>query len=121
MYDESKISWQTYFKSNYANKERWVSYFYQTKLVVQNLKPNNNILEIGVGNGVVAYFLKHAGYQLTTMDINPQLKPDYLQSITDLSNIADNSFDLILCAEVLEHLPYHTFNYEIPVEQKNSQ
>ena len=44
--------------------------------------------------------------QLFTFDIDPQAKPDYLGDICeDNSNtIADNSFDVVLLTDVLEHV-----------------
>ena len=43
------------------------------------------------------------------MDIEPSINPDYSGSIVK-APIADNSFDAVLCAEVLEHLPFEDFS-----------
>lgn len=68
-----------------------------------------NILEIGVGVG----FLKHCAkmfpqISLTTLDIAEELNPDFIGSVTDIP-FDDKQFDLVVCCEVLEHLPFNDF------------
>ncbi|KXB06243.1 methyltransferase type 11 [candidate division MSBL1 archaeon SCGC-AAA382F02] len=97
-----------YFE-NYDGKKRWMSYWYQIK-EVRKTKPNN-ILEVGVGNGTVSNYLRNRGFDVTTADVNGELDPDYVVSVTDLSEMFDeNQFDTVLCAEVLEHLPFRYFS-----------
>lgn len=58
------------------------------------------------------------GLNVMTADIDPSLDPDFICSVTDLSKtFKPNSFDCILCAEVLEHIPFEYFEIalEIPV------
>lgn len=68
-----------------------------------------NILEIGVGKG----FLKHC-FKLfpqilhTTVDIAEDLSPDYIASVTNMP-FEDNQFDVVVCGQVLEHLPFADF------------
>ena len=96
-----------YFKG-YDTKERWISYWYQINEV---LKTNpKTVLEVGIGNKTVSDYLKKIGLKVTTVDIDERLKPDYVCSVTELSkHFEDNSFDTVLCAEVLEHLPFKYF------------
>ncbi len=68
-----------------------------------------NILEVGVGKG----FLKHCfkffpQISHTTLDIAEDLSPDYVGSVTNMP-FEDNQFDLVMCGEVLEHLPFTDF------------
>jgi Methylase involved in ubiquinone/menaquinone biosynthesis len=68
-----------------------------------------NILEIGVGIG----FLRHCTrlfpqISITTLDISEDLHPDYLGSVTDMP-FEDKQFELVVCCEVLEHLPFADF------------
>lgn len=68
-----------------------------------------NILEIGVGKG----FLKHV-FRLfpqishTTIDIAEDLSPDYVGSVTNMP-FDDSQFDVVVCGQVLEHLPFTDF------------
>src|SRR5690606_557606 len=38
-------------------------------------------------------------------DINPALEPDIVSSIDELKERLDRNFDLVVCCEVLEHMP----------------
>jgi len=93
-----------YKKSSYLDKSRWVSYFFQTSLV-KSCTESGRILEVGVGSGLVSEFFKTI-YDLKTVDINPDLKPDYIGSVEDMFFLPENYFDVVLCSEVLEHLPF---------------
>jgi SAM-dependent methyltransferase len=112
-----------YFKEKYADLSRFISYFYQIDLVIDAIQkiriPSNKnsdisnrdkfkILEVGKGNGLVSDYLKKLGYQLTTCDIDKELKPDYEADIRKLP-FADHQFDLAMACEVLEHLPFEDF------------
>lgn len=74
-----------------------------------------SVLEIGVGEGFLSGYLssRHAGVEFSGVDINqqdlellsrkfPHIKR-YCTSIYDLSALP-GGYDLIICAEVLEHL-----------------
>jgi hypothetical protein len=91
----------------YIDKSRWVSYFWQTKLIT-DLIDSGTILEVGIGNKVLSNYLRSV-YDITTVDIDEGLNPDYVGSVTDLSFLPAEKFDVVLCAEVLEHLPYGDF------------
>ena len=65
------------------------------------------VLEIGKGNGFVSSFLRAGGLSVTTVDINPALEPDVVGDVRSLDEVVpDAAFDCVLCAEVLEHLPF---------------
>ena len=95
-----------YFNLKYDSKERWASYWYQINEVVK-LKPKT-VLEIGVGNKTVSGYFKKIGIKVTTVDFGKNLKPDIVASVLNLP-FKKNSFDVVLCAEVLEHLPFKDF------------
>lgn len=95
-----------YYSFDYDSKERWTSYWYQIKEVLR-FEPKT-VLEIGVGNKTVSDYLNKMGIKVTTVDIDKKLKPDIVASVLDLP-FNKNNFDVILCAEVLEHLPFKHF------------
>ena len=92
-----------YFRREYNDKGRWISYWHQIDEIL-SLSPNS-VLEVGIGNGLVANYLKQREINITTLDIDERLKPDYVGSVLDMP-FADNSFEVVACYEVLEHLPY---------------
>lgn len=94
------------YNLNYDYESRWASYWHQIKEVLA-LKPQN-ILEIGIGNATVSNYLKHQGLEVATLDIDKELSPDVVANVLE-TPFQGNSFDVVLCAEVLEHLPFDDF------------
>ncbi len=65
----------------------------------------HNVLEIGIGQGIVSHVLKFNLVDVTTADFDSSLSPDI---VCDVRNIPCKKeiFDLVLISEVLEHIPY---------------
>lgn len=95
-----------YFGENYLKKVRFISYWHQIHEIVSH-EPQS-ILEIGIGNGLVSNYLKYIGYNIVTIDIDRRLHPNIAGSVLNTPFQA-NSFDLVACFEVLEHIPYDKF------------
>ncbi len=96
-----------YFSQEYNDSKRWMSYWYQIKEILE-LNPKS-VLVIGKGNGLVSEYLKLSGIKSVVLDIDEFLHPDIVASVLNMP-LSDSSFDVVLCAEVLEHLPYNEFN-----------
>ncbi len=92
-----------YFNESYDSKERFISYWHQINEVIK-LNPER-VLEIGIGNGFVSEHLKERKLDVVTLDIDKRLNPDVVGNVLTIP-FADNSFDVIACYELLEHLPY---------------
>ncbi|MFA4833285.1 MAG: methyltransferase domain-containing protein [Patescibacteria group bacterium] len=90
----------------YNQPDTWMNFWYQVFYVL-SLKPKT-VLEIGPGNKTVTEALKKNNVQVTTIDIDSSLNPDIVASVAELP-FQEKSFDLVLCCEVLEHLPYDLF------------
>ena len=104
-----QVSKENYFEG-YDNKKRWISYWHQINEIINLATKKDNILNIGPGNGTVTDYLRKIGFNVATLDIDPDLKPDYVGSVTELTEMFEpKSFDVILCAEVLEHIPFEYF------------
>lgn len=97
-----------YAFERYVTPERWNSYWHQ---VVEALQDNPlKVLVIGVGDGIVPLVLKSTGIEVKTLDIDVALQPDYVGHINDIDSIVNsNEFDVVLCCQVLEHLPFNVF------------
>jgi len=87
----------------YRSSERWNSYYHQLELV-RAISPGA-LLEVGVGQGVVARELRAEGVSVTTLDIAEDLQPDVVGSVTNIP-LGDQSFDAVLAAEILEHIDF---------------
>ena len=91
----------------YVDNDLWSSYFTQIKEVLAT--QSYSILEIGVGSGLPGFILKnYLGQNYESLDINPDLKPDYVGSVLALP-FEDKKYDTVCCFEVLEHLPFEDF------------
>lgn len=100
-----QVSKEHYFHG-YDHRARWLSYRYQWDAVLKlGIK---KALEIGPGNGTVTDYLRKQGILVTTLDIDPALKPDIVASLLEIP-LPDNSFDLVMACEALEHLPFEQF------------
>ena len=98
-----QVTPEHYTNPSYDSKERFISYWHQINEVIA-LKPKK-VLEIGIGNGFVYNYLKEKGIKIKTLDIDKNLNPDAAGSVLGIPFI-DESFDVVVCCEVLEHLPY---------------
>jgi ubiquinone/menaquinone biosynthesis C-methylase UbiE len=95
-----------YFRG-YDTEERFCSYWHQ---INETLKLNpSTILEIGIGNSFVSSYLRNFGLQVATIDFDKSLKPALNGSVLNLPFIK-SCFDVSLCCEVLEHLPFSAFS-----------
>lgn len=103
---ESQVRPSHYYRTEYDTKGRFISYWHQINEVIC-LKPSK-ILEIGIGNKFVSNYLKERRYSVTTLDIDKRLNPNVIASVLNIP-LPDESFDVIACYELLEHLPYEKF------------
>lgn len=93
---------------SYVHQDRWNSYYQQ---ITETLNcEGNDILYIGAGDSIVTDVLKKCGKNVKIFDFDKNLKPDYLGSVTEIKKILKNKkFDVILCCQVLEHIPFSKF------------
>lgn len=110
---EKNLASEAYFSDEYFATQQLFSFALQIKHI-HSLKPSN-ILEIGPGNGFVSTFLRRAGYSVTTVDINPALKPDICAPLSDLPQYLEKQVDLVVCCEVLEHMPFSEFQTNLDI------
>jgi len=94
----------------YDYQQRWMSYWYQIDEIIR-LEPKK-ILEVGIGSRMVSDYLERRGFDVKTLDLDKKLNPDFVANVTKIP-LVDNFFDLILCAEVLEHLSFENFEQSL--------
>lgn len=91
------------FQVSYDTPGRFVSYFTQADWVLT--QSPETVLEIGVGNRMVSDYLIRRGIAVTTCDLLDYLEPDVVADVRDLP-LEDNTFDLVMACQVLEHLEW---------------
>lgn len=104
--DLSRVPGRSFYTQEYFRGGRIFSYAHQIDAAL-SIEPRT-ILEVGVGRGVVAAALRAMGIEVTTIDIQPELQPDLVGSVIKLP-IEDETFDVAICCQVLEHLPFANF------------
>ncbi len=106
--------------SHYVNKRRWISIWHQVDEVI-SLAPRS-VLEVGPGPGIFKQIVTGLGYCVETVDIDSDLQPDHVASVTALP-FSDGEFDLVCAFQMLEHLPYEeskvAFKEMVRVSRKN--
>lgn len=102
---EKQVERSHYEFSRYMTKARWASVWHQLDEVIkQNPK---SVLEIGPGPGIFRNIAVNVGLNFKTLDLDPELNPDYIGSAVALP-LFDNSFDVVCAFQVLEHMPFDT-------------
>jgi SAM-dependent methyltransferase len=95
-----------HYRLEYLLDGRLYSYAHQLDAALR-LSPSS-VLEVGVGSGMIAAALRAIGVSVTTLDVQPELKPDVVGSVLAIPR--DNgAFDVAICGQVLEHLPFDDF------------
>lgn len=107
--NKNQVKNSSYYDLEYDKNGRWMSYWYQIS-EVSRLRPNS-ILVVGIGNGLVNSYLKRLYKNVVTIDIDKSLAPDYVGDILYFKS--RKRFDVVLCAETLEHLPFSQFKKAI--------
>ncbi len=105
---ESQMARQEYFTDLYFSLPQLCSFAQQLNFI-HSMRPTSAI-EIGLGNGFVSSFLTRSGLPVVTADINPALKPDICAPLAEVRNHIEGPKDLVICCEVLEHMPLDEFD-----------
>lgn len=101
-----QVSPEHYLTDKYISLERFISYYHQVNYI-RGCKPEK-VLLIGVGDDLISPLLRKMGYEVTTIDIDPDLRPDIVGDVRDMP-MKDKSYDVVCAFQVLEHLPYEEF------------
>jgi len=89
------------------SERHWRLYWQQQKMMEELVKPEQHVLEIGVGTGFAANYLRSKNISVTTLDIDEDKNPDIVANL--VSYKFQRSYDHILGFEVFEHIPFEEF------------
>lgn len=98
---------------------------YELNLIMNDLKDDDKILEIGAGAGWQSKILFDNGYDISAIDLeNTNYKDEQIFDVICYDGYqipySDNSFDVIFSSNVLEHIPHiYEFQKEIHRVLKN--
>jgi 2-polyprenyl-3-methyl-5-hydroxy-6-metoxy-1,4-benzoquinol methylase len=83
----------------------------QIARLLKEIRPAT-ILDVGAAQGILGQLLTDSGMTIDAIEPNPTwadaAKPFYrtvMNSTVESANLSDNTYDCIVCADVLEHLP----------------
>jgi len=88
-------------------EQHWRCYWRQEKLMQNYIESGQHILEIGLGSGFTANYLRSKGFKVTTIDIDKEKSPDILANIVEYN--FTEIYDHVLAFEVFEHIPFTEF------------
>lgn len=109
------VNKNSYSSLRYSNKKRIFSYAHQVSCLID--EEVREILEIGPGPGLVTEMLRLLNFKVTTMDVSPDVHADVQADIREIP-FRKNSFDAVLCCQVLEHLPFSDFTKALALIRK---
>jgi SAM-dependent methyltransferase len=93
-----------YTPSHYLTPQRMASIGWQLRLMTDSF-PRGSVLEVGRGSGLGRHLLEQEGFSVTSIDIDPALRPEIIAPISAIP-IGNNAFDCFVCCQVLEHMPW---------------
>lgn len=99
----------TYLTLKYNTKDRWLSYWHQISEALEILP--DAVLVVGKGSGFTENAIKQLSNMETdvfTLDINNAVNSDVVGDVARLP-FRNNAVDVIVCCQVLEHIPFEQF------------
>jgi hypothetical protein len=104
MIREKQVSNNHYHFSRYVSKQRWASMWHQLDEVLR-IRPCS-VLEVGPGPGIFKAVANLVGVKVDTLDIDPELAPDFIAS-ADCMPFEAATYDVVCAFQMLEHVPFN--------------
>ncbi len=118
MQNDEKYNYDSEWIHRLEAEDHWRSYWHQQKLMEGFIDKVDRVLEIGVGSGFAANYLKSKNISVTTIDIDNSKNPDIVANIVQYN--LPKTYDHILAFEVFEHIPYNEFEYVLEKLNKHT-
>jgi hypothetical protein len=96
------------YRRHYMSLPRMITHWHQADSVCTFTRQGGKVLEVGPGSGHTTWLLKHWGMEVETLDFDASVKPDIVGDVTKIP-CENGSYDCVLAAEVLEHIPFDDF------------
>lgn len=112
-FNEKYINWKNWRTDAFGTLDISTKLYYDAE-INRTKGTYSNVLEIGFGNGSFLTYAKNRGWNITGIEVNQQLVESAIRNGFDgrhnkkLSEFEDNSFDLVVSFNVLEHLDSKT-------------
>lgn len=106
--DGFELSFSSNWIKHLEAQEHWGFYWHQARLIEDRVPQDNKMLEIGVGTKFLSNYLASRGRAITTLDIDEDKAPDYVEDASSFDYGALN-LDTVLAFEIFEHLPFPLF------------
>lgn len=103
---QPRVPGRDHYSLRYLSRGRVFSYGHQIETALAHHP--RSVLEVGVGTGMVSTALRSLGITVTTVDVQPELRPSAIGTVTEMP-FQRAAFDVAICCQVLEHLPFAEF------------
>lgn len=110
--DNITYKYSTDWIKHLESETHWRLYWQQQNIMENLLSHGDQLLEIGVGTGFTANYLRSKKMQVTTLDIDADKNPDIVANIVQYPFPIE--YDHILAFEVFEHIPFAQFKTILP-------
>lgn len=102
------ITYSSDWTRKLESRRHWEFYWQQQNLLFSYLQGGRkSLLEVGVGSGFAANYLRSRGHSVTTLDIDAAKKPDIVEDLRNFTSA--EGYDALLAFEVFEHMPWDDF------------
>lgn len=107
--DGFDVGFSSEWVNNLESRQHFSWYWCQASLVYKFCKKSDSLLEVGKGTGFLSDVLRGKGWEVKTLDIDEDKRPDYCCDAYsfDYSSVRP---DVLLAFEIFEHLPFETFS-----------
>jgi 2-polyprenyl-3-methyl-5-hydroxy-6-metoxy-1,4-benzoquinol methylase len=111
-YDERYLNWKDWQEKDFGliSKDEEAYFNSEVKRTGLDLKKSLDVLEIGFGQGSFMSFARNNGWNIEGTEVNSKLIQQSLNNGfkvyegTNLENLPDSNYDLIVAFDVLEHI-----------------